>query len=215
MPLSFSKNINSTCQLLIWKSTESIEELEKMIDLSKYNTQQYNEFQNQSRKKEWLISRVLVQFFLNKSVDIVHNEHGKPFLKDSEYEISISHSKNYLGIIIGKNAEFALDIEYLSDRVERVASRFLHDAELEFITLDNLRNLHLYKCWCAKEVLIKLYGKKNPDLRTQLRIAPFCAADTHFKGELIMPDKQKHYHFESIEFDGMLLVWSVADSAAN
>lgn len=87
------------------------------------------------------------------AVEIGHEESGKPILKD--WHISISHTKGYAAVLLSKNHEVGIDIEYVSERVKRIADRFLRPDEQAENTIDLL--LH----WCAKEAVYKLYSEQD------------------------------------------------------
>lgn len=87
------------------------------------------------------------------TVEIGHKESGKPILKG--WHISISHTKGYAAVLLSKNHEVGIDIEYVSDRVKRIADRFLRlDEQAESVT-----DLLLH--WCAKEAVYKLYSEQD------------------------------------------------------
>ncbi len=46
------------------------------------------------------------------------------------YHISISHTLGYVAVILSRDYEVGVDIEYVSDRVNRISSRFLRDDEV-------------------------------------------------------------------------------------
>lgn len=87
------------------------------------------------------------------TVEITHEESGKPVLDG--WHISISHTKGYAAVLLSKNHEVGIDIEYVSDRVKRIADRFLRPDEQAENTIDLL--LH----WCAKEAVYKLYSEQD------------------------------------------------------
>ena len=58
---------------------------------------------------------------------VEHNEDGKPMIEG--YHISISHTLGYVAVILSRDYEVGVDIEYVSDRVNRISSRFLRDDE--------------------------------------------------------------------------------------
>lgn len=64
----------------------------------------------------------LLTLMLGYTPIISHNSDGKPFIEG--YNISISHTKGYVAIIISRFFEVGVDIEYPADRVLRIASRF-------------------------------------------------------------------------------------------
>lgn len=89
----------------------------------------------------------------DEPVEIGHEESGKPILKG--WHISISHTKGYAAVLLSKNHEVGIDIEYVSDRVKRIADRFLRlDEQAESVT-----DLLLH--WCAKEAVYKLYSEQD------------------------------------------------------
>lgn len=87
-------------------------------------------------------------------VKLMHNETGKPVLEG--FNISISHTVTKTGgfaaIMLSRKHNVGIDIEYKSDRVMKIASRFLRDDEHP-ATVDE----HLVY-WCAKEAVYKLYS---------------------------------------------------------
>lgn len=80
---------------------------------------------------------------------IDHTPEGRPFVRDSDIKISLSHTKGYATVIMSHTKAVAVDIEYMSNRVDRIAGRFIRDDESAPDTLHRL--LH----WCAKETLFK------------------------------------------------------------
>lgn len=89
----------------------------------------------------------------DEPVEITHEESGKPVLDG--WHISISHTKGYAAVLLSKSHEVGIDIEYVSERVKRIADRFLRpDEQAESVT-----DLLLH--WCAKEAIYKLYSEQD------------------------------------------------------
>ena len=192
--------------MALWKISEDLEILKGCVQLNQVDKIKLDSFGSLSRKKEFITTRILLQELLGEDIAIVNNEHGKPLLVNSNYEISISHSKEYVGVMVGLDHDLALDIEYLSDRVYRICNRFLSEDELSFLSETN-KQLHIYQHWCAKECLIKLYGKKDALLIDELKIFPFKPSQAIFSGELIRKDYSKTFNFHHQLFDSYLMVW--------
>ncbi|PKQ69147.1 4'-phosphopantetheinyl transferase superfamily protein [Labilibaculum manganireducens] len=211
MPICNQIQINNFCRLIVWKTTESLEELLQIVHLTPSETAKLNSFGSQSRKIEFAATRCLLQLSLGENIQIENDEHGKPHLINSDLNISISHTKSYVGILIGDKHSIALDMEYLSDRVNRIASRFLSKTELNNID-DRNKILHLYQHWCAKECLIKMYGKKDVHLIDELKIDPFSSGDSTFSGQVCRADFSETYTFQYLRFDNHLLVYSIKKS---
>ncbi len=104
--------------------------------------------EGKEQKSERLAVRALLHFLLQKEVEIIHNEDGKPFIEG--FHISISHTQGWATVMLSKKYNVGIDIEYQSDRVLRIAKRFLREDEA-YTQISDI----LY-AWCAKESLYKL-----------------------------------------------------------
>lgn len=101
----------------------------------------------------------------------VHLEHlpsGKPKLEG--WHISISHTRGYAAILLSRCWNVGIDIEYSSDRVSRIASRFLRADEQPQNTAEQLA------IWSAKETLYKLFSDDQLSFH-EMRISP--TSNTH------------------------------------
>jgi phosphopantetheinyl transferase len=87
---------------------------------------------------------------------IQYNELGKPLLKDGRF-ISISHDKNFVGIII-QEREVGLDIQTVEERIHRIASKFCNEDELTQFQSSQDRTA----IWCTKEAIFKYFGTEVP-----------------------------------------------------
>jgi phosphopantetheinyl transferase len=72
--------------------------------------------------------------------------------------------------IIDKNKSVGIDLEQPKDKLLRIAHRVLNVDELENAGHDVVKHC-VY--WCAKETLIKIYGKRHLVLAKDLAIEPF------------------------------------------
>ena len=90
---------------------------------------------------------------LGYDVVLNHNEDGKPLIEG--YNISISHTKGFVVILLSKGLEVGIDIEYHSDRIQKIARRFLRPDEIYTTPSD------LLIAWCAKEAAYKLFSEEH------------------------------------------------------
>lgn len=107
----------------------------------------------QKRRLEQEAERALLAEMLGGEVDLAHNADGKPMIDG--YNVSISHTRGILAIMLSRGYSVGVDVEYMSDRVTKIASRFLRSDEQPSTTLDLL--LH----WCAKEAMFKLRSESH------------------------------------------------------
>ncbi len=89
MPLVEHIQLNESCYMALWKITEELENLLECVSLNDADKTRLDSFGSVSRKKEFIATRILLQKLLGGGVAIKNNEHGKPLLIDSNYEISI------------------------------------------------------------------------------------------------------------------------------
>lgn len=118
----------------------------------------------QKRRLEQEAERALLAEMQGGEVVLTHNADGKPMVDG--YNISISHTRGILAIMLSRGYSVGVDVEYMSDRVTKIASRFLRPDEQPSTTLDLL--LH----WCAKEAMFKLRSERHltyEQMRVDLR----------------------------------------------
>jgi phosphopantetheinyl transferase len=129
---------------------------------------------HKQKRLEFCVGRVLAKILLEKvSVTfegIIKDEFGKPFFKNNNYQLSLSHSYPYVGASIDQSKSVGIDVEQIKSKLLKIAPRVLHATELEDAG-DNETKHCIY--WCAKEAMIKIYGKKDLVFAENLLIKPF------------------------------------------
>lgn len=160
MPLTRDEIIKPNVRLYIWQMTEKIEDLfvPPFIDLS--------HFHSEHRQREVLTTYNLLYDITGRNdLRIEHDMDGKPVV--AGWNISISHTKGWLAVILSPDHQVAIDIEYLSDRVKKVAKRFIRPDE----NGDGLTKQLIH--WCAKETIYKLFGPEKLQY-FEMRLKPFA-----------------------------------------
>ncbi len=164
MALINIRDVYPGVSLGLWQMEETVEQLfEQYPHLLSCRQALEERYKNDGRKLEFLAIRALMyemlkingasKGLLSHACDITHNDAGKPLFRG--YHISVSHTKGYAALILSKTQEVAVDIEYFSDRVERVAPKFLRKDE----HAEGLDSLLVH--WCAKETVFKLFSEDN------------------------------------------------------
>ena len=156
MALVVNEKVAHATTLVVWKKDEELETLETVFPLNKVEKKQYLKISNKNRKKEWLAVRVLLTELLQKRVEIVYNKHNKPFIKHSNINISISHSQNFVAIIISNSYFPGVDIEKVLERVSKIKHKFLNSSELAWCNDIKKQTT----CWSAKESVFKVFEKE-------------------------------------------------------
>jgi 4'-phosphopantetheinyl transferase len=138
---------------------------------------------NPQKRLEFLAARVLLKELLKNNGSVFHgltkDEFGKPFLKNSDLQISLTHSYPYVAAVINRGGSVGIDLEQPKQKLLKIAARVLSDSELKDAGSDLVKHC-IY--WCAKETLVKIHGKKDLVFSENLRINPFSRAKY---GELI------------------------------
>lgn len=200
MPLTYHHKTHQL-QLGIWKSSESMEELEHLAGLRESEIRMVQSFKSELRKKEFLSVRALLHnLHPTSSLVIQYDENGKPYL-DNMLSLSISHTQDYVSVLFSPLPYVGLDLETIRPQIEKIAHKFVNDEEANYIDGKNRRQ-HLHILWGAKEVLYKIYGKGNVDFRGHLYVAPFkCTDKGTTEATIRMPDFERTFqiHFERTE----------------
>ncbi len=165
MPLLSVRSINEETCLGIWKVTETEQWFVQNISLSESLKATLSNYKSESRRIEVLATYALLQTLTNdNTATITHNSSGKPF--SSHGFISISHTKGYVALILSTNKQVSVDVEYISNRVEKIRHKFLREDE----TPNSLPTLLLH--WTAKETLYK-YASECDLSFSEMRVLPF------------------------------------------
>ncbi len=129
---------------------------------------------NESKRLEWLAGRNLLRFLaeaMGETYMGVHkDEYGKPFLRESSFHVSLTHSYPFVAAQISINQPVGIDLEQPKEKLLHIAPRVLSPAEMQDAG-NNLAKHCVY--WCAKEALYKIDGKKGLHFSNQLNIEPF------------------------------------------
>ena len=212
MPIIWNKHLGKNGELAVWHITEPAEALYQKLQLNIAEKAFYDSLQSSKRNMHWLGSRVLLRTLLNTTeyIDCQLDGNNKPYLVNFPYEISISHSNDYAAVIIYNGKAVGVDIEKMSDKIERIAKRFLSEKELSSISTLN-RIEHLYVCWGIKETLFKLYGKGNLPFIDGIQIDEFVYKENGVvNAKISLPNFNQEYKVEYIKLGEYMLTWCVA-----
>lgn len=116
-------------------------------------------FASHQRKCEWLNTHYLLYKLTGNLQTYYYNENNKPIASKSQHILSISHSERFTAIALSKNTQIGIDIEENNRNFIKIAPKYLHKAELLYLTNNDICQL----IWCAKEALYKLINSASPN----------------------------------------------------
>ncbi|RZL50930.1 MAG: 4'-phosphopantetheinyl transferase superfamily protein [Pedobacter sp.] len=174
MPVVFNKKIDDQSVLAVWKIEETEEQLLSSLQLKQHELDVIASLSNGKRALHWLSTRVLLRTMLNTAdyIDCQMDDHGKPYLVNSDTHISLSHSYDYAAVIISRGKQVGVDIELIKMKIKSIKHKFLSDVELAQKQIGDNTN-GLYVAWCAKEAIYKWHGKKGLEFKQHIHIKPF------------------------------------------
>lgn len=211
MGIVYMRAEHAQSQVGIWKVEEDVKTLESRLQLNEKELAFYHSLNKGKRNLHWLSSRVLLRHMLKTDsfIEVSENEHGKPYLVNFDYEISITHSYDYAAVIISKH-RVGIDIEIMKPVISKIAHKFMSAKELDVVLLDDIKKLYVY--WSAKESIYKLNGKKGLLFVEHIYIFPF---DYQKKGTIKAcichnnKAENEYYTVHYQEFNGYMFTWLV------
>jgi len=186
MALLYIKTVEPNSLLGMWEIDADIEVIATQTELS-----EHSEIKTLKRKKEFITTRLLMDA-MYAGAEIKYLPSGKPYLATHDYNISISHSKNRVCILLNRIDSVGIDIQFATPKIVRLKEKFLSEVELSTLnTSTQIDALHFY--WCAKEAMYKLFGKEYIDFKKHLAIQAFKVAT---EGYLTGTIKFNNQHLE-------------------
>lgn len=173
----------------LWKVEESEEELR---DLAPWREVIPEGINHPHKRLEWYGARALVAALMEHAglsfQGIVKDAHGKPFPANSSWNLSLSHSFPYVAAYLHASASIGIDIQHPRSSLLRIAHRILNPVELADAGCEITK---LCVIWCAKEVLVKVHGKKDLTFSKNLQISPFSLdSQGHISGSILVNDME-------------------------
>lgn len=219
MPLYYQHTINTTTKLGIWKIEEGEEFFLVKTPLQQNITHPHKRLQH-------LAGRYLLQYLFPDFPydEIVIADTRKPYLPGEQYHFSISHCGDYAAAVVSTSHRVGIDIEIPTEKVVRIAHKFLHENEKQFLaSIANLpgfntnKNQHppelnkeiLTVIWSSKEALFKWYSWGKVDFRENMQLVQEVQQQNDF---LILPfvfqkEETIHLNITAKIFEEIVLSW--------
>jgi len=167
----YQQNINPYTRLGVWHIAELESFFTQEVPLQRNITHPHKRLQH-------LAGRFLLkELYPNFPYELIRiADTRKPFLENEAYHFSISHCGDYAAVIVSSRNRVGVDVELISNKVEKVQHKFLSVAEQEMIStlvqgnsFDHHTKL-LTLSWGIKESLFKWYGDGEMDFIEHLCI---------------------------------------------
>ncbi|MFR9166569.1 MAG: 4'-phosphopantetheinyl transferase family protein [Dysgonomonas sp.] len=178
----------------IWKIDESKEELFDLFGNKYFLDKDIQGLKSDNKILERLSVRALLKTLLNEEVNINYHKSGKPFIAKNNLNISISHTKGYVAVLLSPNNEIGVDIQHITPKVLQVQNRFI--AENEYIVDNEDKIIHLLLHWAAKETLYKAIGT-GVNLKKSFCIEKFTPkSEGSFRATYLMSNPKKTFNIQ-------------------
>lgn len=147
-------NLRSGAILGIWRIEETVSEMLSMMPSLGKLQHVLDSYSRDARRLEVLSVHALIYVMTgDESLVVGHNEDGHPLLEG--WHVSISHTRGYAAVLLSRQDEVAVDVEYVSNRVAKIADRFIRDDEQDETITRQL------VCWCTKEAVYKYFSSQH------------------------------------------------------
>jgi 4'-phosphopantetheinyl transferase len=207
MPLHKTINFNSLTQILVWKITESYEELFDQVLLDDSSLLRLGGMKSELHQRGFLSVRKLLQEVGYNDFDLYYDKFGKPHLKDGKH-ISITHSYQFSAIIVSDQT-VGIDIELQREKIIKIASKF-NDDDNRFLKVDKKEDYirKLTVIWGAKESVFKIRNERGISFKEHIKVRAFEMEDTLAAAELHFDSVVKAFEIYFEEIENFILVYA-------
>ena len=197
MPLYSIQRLAPTAVLGLWQLTETPAELLAALPNQARYALLLPATADERRQAQWLAGRRLVHALFDElpgslpaDTLLLNEATGRPWLAGAPNgtAVSLSHSGTWVAAILASQGRAGVDIEQIRDKAQRLARKFLNEAELahadtasapaatgvaESTEIHGPAAAHYTLLWSAKEALYKLAARRGILFRQQLLLQEF------------------------------------------
>ena len=212
MGLYLKKKLDNEATIGVWHITETEEELKELSSTPSDEMEEISFIRSESMRKQRLAVRALLNELFDEKVYLSHHDNGKPYIENDATNISITHTENYVAVILHDEENVGIDIESLDRDFSAVEKKALSEDEIEDLE-DEKRNEQLAIYWCAKEAIFKLLSIYNINFAEQIEVERFrVRGEGELEATFIDRDEEEEeFELEYMTFERHVLVWVVGD----
>ena len=210
MALYLRKKLDNKAEIAVWHVTESEEELLGLTSVPNDELEEISLFRSESQRRQKLAVRALINEVFEDKMYLNHHDNGQPYFENCATNISITHTDNYVAIIIHDEEEVGIDIESLDRDFSVVEKKALSEDEIDDLEKDK-RNEQLAIYWCAKEAIYKRMSQHGVDFAKQMEVDKFNPKkEGDIEATFINKDgSEEEFELEYEVFDNHVMVWLV------
>jgi phosphopantetheinyl transferase len=207
MPLVYQQNINLTTKIAVWHITEDEDFFLASVPVQR-------EIRHWHKRLQHLAGRLLLkEMYPDFPVKLIRiADTKKPFLENEPFHFSISHCEDYAAAIVSKTYRVGVDVELLSEKIEKIQHKFIFAEELKLLNAQCSMTDHqcLTLCWSVKESVFKWWGNGAVDFKEDIIIVSIAGEPEQgivhcvFKKEYTLA---VHYLY----FNNNFLTWVLTD----
>ena len=151
----------SHCKLFMSQFWECLSFEEKEQAKKYYTSDLSNRYITSHGVLRYILSYYTKQF--PQDIEFIHNEYGKPFLKNHNIQFNMSHSHDVVSYITALNYRVGIDVELHNNTldIQEFSDLVFTPKEYDFFTSLGTREKleFFFNLWTKKESLIKACGK--------------------------------------------------------
>lgn len=207
MPLFQTIQCNEKTKILIWKITESFDELYRQVTLKEKTQRRLDGMKSDMHQRAFLSVRMLIQEMGFTDKDLHYDEFGKPYFDCHNY-ISITHSHNFAAIIISEET-VGIDMELQREKIIRIADKFT-DYECDYLEPEKTEEYvkKLTVIWGAKEAIFKIRNEKGISFKDHIRVDDFSINEKQTSASLYFNDLVIDFDVHYLEIENFTLVYA-------
>lgn len=207
MPLYKTIVIAPDTRVLIWKITESLDELFRDKPLKASSLARVKGMKSEQHQRGFLSVRNLFEVLGYTDLDLYYDAFGKPHLSDGK-NISITHSYDFSAIIVGSD-NVGIDMELQREKISKIADKFI-DPEFAFLDKtapDYIRKLTVI--WGAKEAKYKMCNSRSLSFKDNMTVNPFTMEEKKGTATVEKDNFKKEFEFYFEEIEDFTLVYAL------
>ena len=202
--MSFLKNIiiDDQTKIKIWKvilgelsPKELNNDEKKLFKLKKSNI----------LREQFLATRKMLALE-NSDYIITYDFDGKPSL-NSEFNISISHSREIAALVLSNNRKIGLDVQLKVSKILNIQNKFLN--KFEKLNIGNNPSINiLTMIWTSKESIYKAIGLKGISFSKNIKIDKVTEKDKTGKGYYINGTEKVKFELKFFYLDEYIVCYA-------